>query len=74
VTGAITQENTDVAWLSIEAFNLLDDDQLATLLIHEMLHMGLAAVPGRGDDIDGANTDRNYQQIADACGTKNPLR
>ena len=73
VTGTVAKAklNGDVAWLRDDAFNNLDDDQLATLLIHEMLHMGLPGVAGRAN-ID-ADIRSNYQQIADACGTKNPL-
>jgi hypothetical protein len=53
------------------AFRLLDDDELPTLLIHEMLHMGLPGAPGKGTEID-ADYKSQYQEIADACGTKNP--
>jgi len=70
---AWTVHNSDVSWLHSDVFRLLDDDQLATFLIHEMLHMGLPGVSGRGAEID-ANYNANYQQISDACGTANPLR
>jgi hypothetical protein len=39
-----------------------------------MLHMGMPGVPGKTRAEIDADYDKSYQAIADACGTKNPLR
>jgi hypothetical protein len=63
---AATITNSNYVWIKQTATLGLSEGQLATLIFHELMH----ARAGKGDEIDGVNTDGNYGIIATACNTE----